>query len=343
MGRYIEELFGRAGFFGPTAMLYHAGSPSEVLRVEGDVATRAASVTTAATSDRDDDRGDFTCLLENDDVRIGASRRRSAMPYCYRDALGDLLYFVHAGRGVFATEFGPLPYEPGDYVLLPKGTTFRHLPDGEDGVFFVVEARQPIRFTEHAQLGRHLPFDPSIVEVPSPIAYDWPVRDEWELRVKHAAGFTSIFLRNCPMDLIGWKGDLFPFKINIRDIIPVSSDRIHVAPSAWSTFENPAMMIVTFLPQMAVADLTAEELPSNHRNIDCDEAVFVHTDGRRMGGMLLHMPQALMHGSNKADRDAFNAARTPNMRRPLTGVSVDAFAPLCPTPAFLELSASRSA
>ena len=47
------------------------------------------------------------------------------MPYCYRNIDGDLLYFVHRGSGVFATEFGPLRYEPGDYVLLPKGTTFR--------------------------------------------------------------------------------------------------------------------------------------------------------------------------------------------------------------------------
>ena len=51
------------------------------------------------------------------------------MPFCYRDMVGDLLYFVHRGSGTFATEFGPIAYEPGDYVLLPKGTTFRQMPD----------------------------------------------------------------------------------------------------------------------------------------------------------------------------------------------------------------------
>ena len=45
--------------------------------------------------------------------RTAMSRSRSAagaaMPYRYRDMEGDLLYFVHRGRGVFATEFGRSP------------------------------------------------------------------------------------------------------------------------------------------------------------------------------------------------------------------------------------------
>lgn len=337
VGRFNEELFGREGFFGPTAMLYHANSPSEVIRVEGDTQVRAAKVVDAQTSDRDDERGDFTVLLENDDARIGISRRQTAMPYCYRNAVGDLLYFVHAGTGVFATEFGPLEYLPGDYILLPKGTTWRHMPKGDGGVFYVIEAKRAIRFTEHAQIGRHLPFDPALVEAPEVIDYKWPHRDEWELYIKHNAGFSSVFLRHCPMDLIGWKGDLFPIKINIRDIIPISSDRIHVAPTAWATFENDDFLVVTFLPQSAVSDLTAEELPSNHRNIDCDEAIFIHVDPRHGDGVVMHLPQALMHGSTAAQRAAFNAARTPNMRRPLTGVSIDAFRSLKPTAAYLDI------
>jgi len=96
----------------------------------------------------------------------------------------------------------------------------------------------------------------------------------------------SFFYRNNPLASVGWKGDLFPYKLNIRDIIPISSDRIHVAPSAWCTFEAAGFVVITFVPQIAVADLNAEELPSNHRNVDNDESVFVHHDeggGRRPG------------------------------------------------------------
>ena len=54
------------------------------------------------------------------------------MPFAYRNTDGDLLYFVHKGTGQFATEFGRLPYEPGDYVLIPKGITFCVMPDAGD-------------------------------------------------------------------------------------------------------------------------------------------------------------------------------------------------------------------
>jgi len=81
-------------------------------------------------------------LLSNDEVSIAISCRGQAMPYCYRDMDGDLLYFVHRGTGVFATEFGPLRYEPGDYVLLPKGVTFRLMPETADSRLLVVKKRK---------------------------------------------------------------------------------------------------------------------------------------------------------------------------------------------------------
>jgi len=130
------------------------------------------------------------------------------MPYCYRDIDGDLLYFVHRGSGVFATEFGPLLYEPGDYVLIPKGTTFRLMPDDQDSLLLVVEAPQPIRLCEHEQVGRHTPVDPTVLRVPDVADYGWPKQDEYEVRIKHAGGHSSIFYRNDPMKVVGWNAKL---------------------------------------------------------------------------------------------------------------------------------------
>ena len=109
--------------------------------------------------------------------------------------------------------------------------------------------------------------------------------------MKHGGEHSSIFYRNNPLVSVGWKGDLFPYKLNIRDIIPISSDRIHVAPSAWCTFEAAGFVVITFVPQIAVADLNAEELPSYHRNVDNDESVFVHHDegsSRQPGHLVPH-------------------------------------------------------
>ena len=70
------------------------------------------------------------------------------------------------------------------------------------------------------------------------------------------------------------------------------SNRIHLAPSSWATFEAPGFVVVSFVPQIAVADLEAEELPSYHRNIDMDEVMLSHADdnpsGRRPGSVPPH-------------------------------------------------------
>jgi len=151
LGDLREEHLSRQGFAGPVAMLYRADGPNEVVRFEGDYRPRQIDSADVVAPDASDPRGGWQTLLSNDDVAVAISRRREAMPYCYRDMEGDLLYFVHRGCGVFATEFGPISYEPGDWVLLPKATTFRQLPEAGDSLLLVVESPQPIRLCEHEQ------------------------------------------------------------------------------------------------------------------------------------------------------------------------------------------------
>jgi homogentisate 1,2-dioxygenase len=339
LGDLREEHISRQGFFGPVAMLYREHGPNEIVRVEGSLhPRRVVDTARVEPSDQTDPRGVPELMLSNADVSVAISRRSAAMPFAYRNTDGDLLYFVHRGSGMFATEFGRLPYEPGDYVLIPKGITFSVMPGG-DSHMLVVETPAPLNLTEHRQVGRHMPVDPTVLTLPELCDYCFPPRDEWELRVKHAGSYSSIFYRHNPLVTVGWKGDLFPFKLNIRDIIPISSDRIHLAPSAWATFEAAGLMIVTFVPQMAVSDLNAEELPSYHRNVDYDEALFLHVDesGSRAPGSLSHVPQAIVHGASEAIRAAFQKQRKPGMRRTLTGVGVDTERPLLVSTAWERL------
>src|SRR6266403_1457556 len=152
LGELREEHLSRHGFAGPVAMLYRTDGPNEVVRIEGDYRPRQIDSADVVAADATDPRGGPLTLLFNKDVAIAISRRRQAMPYCYRNIDGDLLYFVHRGTGGFATEFGPLRYEPGDYVLLPKAITFRLMPGAHDHRFLVVESLRPIRLCEHEQV-----------------------------------------------------------------------------------------------------------------------------------------------------------------------------------------------
>ena len=121
LGEFKKEHLSRLGFAGPVAMLYGSDGPNEVVRIEGDYRPRQIASADVATADASDRRGGSLTLLSNGDVTIAISRRRQAMPYGYRNIDGDLLYFVHRGNGVFATEFGLLRYEPGITCCSPKG------------------------------------------------------------------------------------------------------------------------------------------------------------------------------------------------------------------------------
>ena len=188
LGELREEHLSRHGFQGPVAMIYRTEGPNEVVRVEGNYRSRAIDSADVVASDATDPRGGPQMLLYNDDVAVAISRRRLAMPYAYRNVAADLLYFVHRGSGVFATEFGPIAYEPGDYIHLPKGTTFRHMPDDKDSLLLIVEAPAPIRMAEHENVGRHTPIDPTMLEVPDVADYGWPEQAEYEVRLRHGFG-----------------------------------------------------------------------------------------------------------------------------------------------------------
>src|SRR5258706_2275565 len=113
-----EEHLSRQGFAGPVAMLYRTDGPNEVVRIEGDYRSRAVDSADVVAPDADDPRGFWQTLLANPDVAVAISRRKHAMPYCFRDMVGDLLYIVHRGSGTFATVLRTIAYEYRDYELL---------------------------------------------------------------------------------------------------------------------------------------------------------------------------------------------------------------------------------
>ena len=161
------------------------------------------------------------------------------------------------------------------------------------------------------------------------------------MRIRHEGGHSSIFYKNDPLNVVGWKGDLFPFKFNVRSILPIMSDRIHIPPSSWVTFEAPGFCVLTIPPQIAVSDMQSEELPSYHRNIDMDEVMLGHADtdpaGRRPG-MFRHTPQGILHGADEATRAEFQKKRKPGTHRTATMIGVDTYRPLVPTPEFTKMA-----
>src|SRR5262249_34443557 len=59
---------------------------------------------------------------------------------------------------------------------------------------------------------------------------------EWEVRIKVDDEISKVVYPFNPIDVVGWKGDLTVWKLNMRDIRPIMSHRAHLPPSAHTTF-----------------------------------------------------------------------------------------------------------
>jgi homogentisate 1,2-dioxygenase len=331
-GTYEDE-HGRGGFFGPASHLYRRHPPTDWLRVEGPAAHRAYDLRRLEPGD------DLypTLVVGNRDVSVGF--QRLAVPYreeFKRDADGDELYFVHAGDGVLRTEYGPLDYRPGHYLLLPRGTTYRFEPATPTDLL-AIECSGGERYSlpDRGPLGQHAVFDPAVLDVPEPEAID--EEGEFVVVVKREGFDTRVTYGFHPCDVVGWKGDLAPLRLHVDDIRPVVSPRYHLPPSVHSTFVAPGFVVCTFAPRPMEEDPEAIRLPFFHRNVDYDEVIFYHRGDffSRAGiaeGMVTFHPAGLHHGPQPGARERDAAAAATGGRRfaDEVAVMVDARRPLQP-------------
>lgn len=295
----VEEEHGRDGFTGPASHLYRLHPPTGWTAIDGPLRPHALDANQLPPG------GDLpdalpTVLLANDDLRIAWWNRPAGTPEWFlRDADGDLLYFVHDGDGRLGTEYGPLPYRPGDYLLVPRGTTHRFEAAGATRLLVVQAVHARVDLPDRGLLGRHALFDPAVIEVPEaePVEQD----GEFEVVVRRDGATTTLTYPHHPFDVVGWKGDLAPLRLSVDDFRPVSSARYHLPPSAHTTFVGPHFVVATFAPRPLEQDPDVLRVPFYHRNIDNDEVIFYHRGEffSRAGiteGMLTFHPTGIHHG-----------------------------------------------
>ncbi len=300
-GTYEEE-YAREGFTGRYAHLYRKHPPVGWKNIEGPLRPRAFDLARESFNLSGDYLNERKVILWNNDVEIAQVSLSQAMPYYFRNADGDEVFFVHQGMGKLETDFGPLKYEPGDYIVIPRGTVYRWVPDKKTDLLNTMGASE-IRFPEKGMLGQHALFDPAMIKVPTP--ENTKTEDEkgdFELRIRRCGEITRVTYPYCPIDTVGWKGTLTVMQLNVRDIRPILSDSYHLPPSAHCTFVANGFVICTFLPRpLENGDPKAMKVPFYHSNIDFDEVLFYH-EGQffsREGihpGMLTFHPQGIHHG-----------------------------------------------
>ncbi len=290
---FREELMGEEGFSSDSSLLYHRGVPSAIVDVRpwelGDRHTTPNEPLLArhfalhdlfdGGAGRDLVRG-RRLVLGNADVRISYVVAAETSPL-YLNATGDECIFIESGAGRLETVFGHLDFGPGDYLIVPRATTHRWVPDGAVQAY-CIEANShispPKRYlSSFGQLLEHAPYCERDLRVP-----DEPeTRDETDVEVhilhrgSGPGGLSGTIhvVPQHPFDVVGWDGCLYPYAFNVADFEPITG-RVHQPPPVHQVFEGNNFVICNFVPRKVDYHPLAIPVPYFHSNVDSDEVMF---------------------------------------------------------------------
>ena len=199
-GLYQEELFGTAGFVGMSSLIYHVHPPtvvSEVRKVKDLTAKigieknmKALSFKGFSLPQIDDYIESRKILFVNNDLKIGLAAPKSfSKDYFYRNSDSDEMLFIHVGSGKLRTMYGSIDFKYGDYLIIPRGTTYQIDFDSEDNRILFIESASaittPKRYrNNYGQLLEHSPFCERDIRLPK------------DLKTHDEKGQFKVFLKN---------------------------------------------------------------------------------------------------------------------------------------------------
>lgn len=314
-GLLSEELFGTEGFAGNSSLLYHLHPPTAVKATEKPYSIQPE----IAISDnmkcfkfkafnlpsKSDYLESRIPLFVNNDLTIGMSAPKSSTSaYFFKNADADEMLFIHKGEGVLKTAYGSIPFEFGDYLIIPRGTVYQLYFKDENNKIMYVESYSPIETPKryknnNGQYLEHSPFCERDFKTPQNLETNDKEGDFKILIKKNNIVYPYIYKYH-PFDLVGWDGCCYPYAFNIKDFEPITG-RIHLPPPIHQTFEGNNFVICSFVPRLYDYHPKAIPAPYHHSNIDSDELLY-YVDGDFMsrndiepGQFTLH-PGGIPHG-----------------------------------------------
>lgn len=299
-GIYEREV-GRSGFFGPATHLHHKHPPTGWSDWEGPLRPRAFDLNELPHGAPAP--WEALLVLHNAQCKLRIWRCDQAMTQLFRNADGDDLLFIHGGSGELFCDYGHLSYRDGDYILVPRSTSWRIEPAEATTMLMIETSNGAYQLPEKGLVGPHAIFDEAVLDVP---AIDdafkaQQTEDEWQVVIKRRGALSTVTYPYNPLDAIGWHGNLSVARVNWRDIRPLMSHRYHLPPSAHTTFVADGFVVCTFVPRPIESDPGALKVPFYHNNDDYDEVIFYHAgdffsrDNIKPGMMTFH-PAGFTHG-----------------------------------------------
>jgi len=340
---YYEQLFGTEGFSGMASLLYHQYRPTQVKEIgtPRDVSPQIAvgknlkslrlkGFNIAPANDFLESR---IPLLVNNDVHLGlAAPKNSMKDYFYKNADADELLFIHKGSGRLRTMLGTIPFEYGDYLVIPRGMIYQLEFNSQDNRLLYLESFSPIltpkRYrNEFGQLLEHSPYCERDIKRPENLeTHD--EKGDFLVKIKKQGMIHPFVYASHPFDVVGWDGYNYPYGFSIHNFEPITG-RIHQPPPVHQTFEAHNYVVCSFCPRLYDYHPASIPAPYNHSNIDSDEVLyyvagdFMSRNDIEQGQITLH-PGGIPHGPHPGAMErSIGQVKTEEL-----AVMVDTFKPL---------------
>ncbi|TAH03972.1 MAG: homogentisate 1,2-dioxygenase [Sphingobacteriales bacterium] len=351
-GLYSEQLFSTEGFSDDYSLLYHCHPPTQIIKTEPQVDVSPVIAEEKMLQHRCFESfhikpgGDFLAsrvpvLVNNDCHIVLAAPVSGTKDYFYKNTDADELIFVHEGSGIVKTQYGQLPFDYGDYIVLPRGTIYQIEFATNKNRLFIVESFTPLRYpkrymSKYGQLMEHAPYCERDIRTPQDLQ-TFDEKGDFLIRAKKKGMLYGLHYGTHPFDVVGWDGCCYPYIFSIHDFEPITG-RVHQPPPVHQTFETNAFVVCSFVPRLYDYHPNAIPAPYNHSNIDSDEVIY-YVDGDFMSrknvtrGMITLHPAGIPHGPHPgAVEKSIGKKETQEL-----AVMVDTFKPLMLTKQALEI------
>ncbi|HMP80487.1 MAG TPA: homogentisate 1,2-dioxygenase [Pirellulaceae bacterium] len=312
---HYEHVVTTQGFDRAYSIMYHLRPPTRVLTTEaaGQIPLRKLEerelrhhhIKTQQLPRRGDPILGRIPMMFNDDLVAWRAKPAEPQTELYRNGAADEVIFIHQGSGYLETIYGKLPYRRGDYVVVPRTTTYRMVADDvtrEDHLILETfsQVRVPARYQNpDGQMYLGVPYYERDFHSPTEL-----VTIDRELPtvtlIKNRDQLTRVTMPHHPFDVVGWDGFLYPYTFNAWDFEPLTGT-VHLPPPFQQTFECRGFVICTFAPRHLDHHPRAVKVPYVHSNVEADEVLF-YVDGEfgsrrgvELGSMTLH-PGGIPHG-----------------------------------------------
>jgi homogentisate 1,2-dioxygenase len=304
----VRHHYNRRALWGTDSVLYRKRHPMEWKRVVGNYQNWLLETASLVPTDAESPYGEPAKLLYSDDLTFWLSRRRESMPYFFRNCDADELHLISQGDLIYETDFGTIEVHDRDFLLIPKGVTYRVLfPQPQETLRVIYESIPeiflvPTEMVDHVYGKGRPPVAQARLQRPSLIP-ERPSEGEYEVRVKYRGAFaeflgeiSTVVYDHYPFDTEVIDGDEPVVKFSVADIEKLGSTPVPFVGGAYLDNKNNLAWTL---------HLSGGGSGPVHRDVDVDEMRYL-SSGPKMGDILF-TPQGVDHGAGRgytrADRN----------------------------------------